>query len=208
MPGGELVTGAPEDVVLSGGIARRSRAGRSAFTPEERSFRWLTGDRGTAAVRGDGLRAAMARAVLEREGYAVAADAGDRGRACRVDDVRAGRRCRSRRRSTSAATTSRRWRRSCASRHDEKETDHEKHQHDAGRRRRNRAWPAACASPRRSPRVETYGTDRRVELDRSGSRDRSARTPRSPRSPRACSRICSRSARRWRRRPRARSRRS
>jgi hypothetical protein len=44
------------------------------FQSEERSFKWLTGDRGAAAVRGSGLRAAMARAVLEREGYAVALD--------------------------------------------------------------------------------------------------------------------------------------
>ena len=71
LPGGEVVTGAPEDVILSGGIATAFEGRQIRFHPEERSFRWLTGDRGTAAVRGDGLPAAMARAVLEREGYAA-----------------------------------------------------------------------------------------------------------------------------------------
>ena len=72
MPGGEVVTGAPEDVVLGGGIARAFEGRQIRFRPEDRSFRLLTGDRGVAAVRGSGLRAAMAGAVLEREGYAIA----------------------------------------------------------------------------------------------------------------------------------------
>jgi iron complex transport system ATP-binding protein len=72
MPGGELVTGAPEDVVLSGGIAQAFEGRQIRFHSEERSFRLLTGDQGSAVVRGRGLRAAMAKAVLEREGYAVA----------------------------------------------------------------------------------------------------------------------------------------
>lgn len=71
MPGGELVTGAPEDVVLSGGIAQAFEGRQIRFHPDECAFRLLTGDRGTAVVRGTGLRAAMARAVLGREGYAV-----------------------------------------------------------------------------------------------------------------------------------------
>jgi iron complex transport system ATP-binding protein len=71
LPGGEVVTGAPEDVILSGGIATAFEGRQIRFHPEERGFRWLTGDRGTAAVRGDGLPAAMAKAVLEREGYAL-----------------------------------------------------------------------------------------------------------------------------------------
>ncbi|MPY87436.1 MAG: ATP-binding cassette domain-containing protein [Luteitalea sp.] len=71
VPGGELITGAPEDVVLSGGIAQAFEGRQVRFHAEERSFRWLTGGRGTAAVRGEGLPAAMARAVLEREGYTV-----------------------------------------------------------------------------------------------------------------------------------------
>lgn len=73
MPGGELVTGAPEDVVMSGGIARAFEGRHLRFYSEERSFKWLTGDCGSASVRGSGLRAAMAAAVLEREGYAVEA---------------------------------------------------------------------------------------------------------------------------------------
>jgi iron complex transport system ATP-binding protein len=74
MPGGEVVTGAPEDVILSGGVATAFEGRQIRFHPEERGFRWLAGDRGTAAVRGEGLRAAMARAVLEREGYAATAE--------------------------------------------------------------------------------------------------------------------------------------
>lgn len=72
MPGGEIVTGAPEDVVVSGGIAQAFEGRQIRFHSEERSFRLLTGDRGTAVVSGRGLRAAMACAVLEREGYTVA----------------------------------------------------------------------------------------------------------------------------------------
>jgi iron complex transport system ATP-binding protein len=71
MPGGELLTGAPEDVVLSGGIAQAFEGRQIRFHPDECVFRLLTGDRGTASVRGEGLRAAMARAVLGREGYTV-----------------------------------------------------------------------------------------------------------------------------------------
>jgi cobalamin transport system ATP-binding protein len=71
VPGGEVVTGAPEDVILAGGIATAFEGRQIRFHPEERGFRWLAGDRGTAAVRGDGLPAAMARAVLEREGYGL-----------------------------------------------------------------------------------------------------------------------------------------
>lgn len=70
-PGGEVVTGAPEDVVLAGGIAQAFEGGDVRFHAEERSFRWLTGERGSAAIRGEGMPGAMARAVLEREGYAV-----------------------------------------------------------------------------------------------------------------------------------------
>ena len=43
------------------------------FHQEERSFRLLTGGSGVAAVHGAGLRASLAAAVLEREGYEVAA---------------------------------------------------------------------------------------------------------------------------------------
>jgi iron complex transport system ATP-binding protein len=71
MPGGELMAGAPEDVVLAGGVAQAFEGRRIRFHPEERSFRLLTGERGEAAIHGCGLRAALATAVLEREGYAV-----------------------------------------------------------------------------------------------------------------------------------------
>jgi ABC-type cobalamin/Fe3+-siderophores transport systems, ATPase components len=73
MPGGELKTGAPEDVILAGSIAEAFEGRQIRFHPEERSFRWLSEVRGSAMVRATGLRAAMARAVLEREGFAVCA---------------------------------------------------------------------------------------------------------------------------------------
>jgi iron complex transport system ATP-binding protein len=76
MPGGGLITGAPEDVIVSGGVARAFEGRQIRFRPEERTFRLLTGDRGDAVVRGSGLSAAMATAVLEREGYAVTAASG------------------------------------------------------------------------------------------------------------------------------------
>ena len=72
MPGGDVMTGAPEDVVVSGAVARAFEGRQIRFAPEERSFRWLTGDRGTAVVHGEGLASVMARAVLEREGFAIA----------------------------------------------------------------------------------------------------------------------------------------
>lgn len=74
LPGGEVVSGAPEDVMLSGAIAQAFEGRQIRFHPEERTFRWLTGERGDAMVSGQGLRAEMARAVLEREGYAVVGD--------------------------------------------------------------------------------------------------------------------------------------
>jgi iron complex transport system ATP-binding protein len=71
LPGGEVVTGAPEDVIASGAMATAFEGRQIRFHPEQRSFRWLAGQRGEAAVRGHGLRADMARAALEREGYAI-----------------------------------------------------------------------------------------------------------------------------------------
>jgi iron complex transport system ATP-binding protein len=73
MPGGEMMTGAPEDLVFTGGIGQAFEGRQIRFHPDARSFRLLTGDRGEAVVHGTGLRAAMASAVLEREGFAVAA---------------------------------------------------------------------------------------------------------------------------------------
>jgi hypothetical protein len=62
--------------MLSGAIATAFEGRQIRFHPEERTFRWLTGDRGKATVCGQGLRAAMARATLEREGYTLAAEHG------------------------------------------------------------------------------------------------------------------------------------
>jgi iron complex transport system ATP-binding protein len=74
MPDGDLVTGAPEDVIVSGGIARAFEGRHIRFHDEERSFRWQGSNRGKATVNGTGLQAAMAKAVLEREGYAIVAE--------------------------------------------------------------------------------------------------------------------------------------
>jgi iron complex transport system ATP-binding protein len=71
MPGGEVVIGAPEDVIASGAVAQAFEGRQIRFDAEARTFQWLTGDRGFAGVAGGGVRAHMAKAVLEREGYAV-----------------------------------------------------------------------------------------------------------------------------------------
>ncbi|MEQ1758519.1 MAG: ABC transporter ATP-binding protein [Vicinamibacterales bacterium] len=84
MPNGELAVGAPEDVVMSGGIARAFEGRHLRFSSEGRTFSWLTAAQGSASVRGAGLSAAMATAVLEREGYCVVDD-GDRECDVRVD---------------------------------------------------------------------------------------------------------------------------
>jgi iron complex transport system ATP-binding protein len=86
LPGGEVITGAPEDVVLSGAIAMAFEGRQIRFYPAERSFRWLTGERGRAAVHGQGLRAEMVHALLEREGYAVAVRGEPSSLAVHIDD--------------------------------------------------------------------------------------------------------------------------
>jgi iron complex transport system ATP-binding protein len=45
LPGGELVTGAPADVVASGAIAQAFEGLQIRYHPEDRSFRWLSEDR-------------------------------------------------------------------------------------------------------------------------------------------------------------------
>jgi iron complex transport system ATP-binding protein len=71
MPAGDLLVGAPEDLLLAGSIARAFEGGRVRFCPESRTFRVPRAVLGGAAVRGSGIRAAMASAVVERAGYAV-----------------------------------------------------------------------------------------------------------------------------------------
>jgi cobalamin transport system ATP-binding protein len=71
MPGGEAIAGAPEDVIASGAIAQAFEGRQIRFHAQERTFRWLTGERGLAGLEGRGLRAEMVKAVLEREGFAV-----------------------------------------------------------------------------------------------------------------------------------------
>lgn len=82
MPGGELATGSPEDVMLSGAIDNAFEGHRLRFHIGDRSFRLLTGHRGDAVARGCGVRATLAAAVLEREGYSVT---GGEGAAVEVD---------------------------------------------------------------------------------------------------------------------------
>jgi iron complex transport system ATP-binding protein len=73
---GEVMTGAPEDLTISGAVARAFDGRQIRFHPEQRTFRWVEGALGTVHLRGDGLPFAMAAAVLERVGYVVAPDAG------------------------------------------------------------------------------------------------------------------------------------
>jgi hypothetical protein len=75
MPGGALASGAPEDVMVSGAINDTFERHRLRFDVSDRAFRLLTGHRGTAVARGRGVHAALAAAVLEREGYAVGSGA-------------------------------------------------------------------------------------------------------------------------------------
>jgi iron complex transport system ATP-binding protein len=70
-PDGRLHSGAPEDIVADGRIEEAFRGETIRFSAEQQTFRLVTGDRGEAVVRGGGLQAALARAVLEREGFAV-----------------------------------------------------------------------------------------------------------------------------------------
>lgn len=96
MPDGELIIGAPEDLVMSGRIDDAFQGRHLRFDGEERGFRWRHDCCGQAMVRGSGLRAAMARAVVERSGYAAATDgsadgvlsveADDLGWRVRIDD--------------------------------------------------------------------------------------------------------------------------
>ena len=72
MPGGDVVTGAPEDLMLSGAIAQAFDGGHIRFHAESRTFRWPTGDAGNVVLHGGGARVEMAKAVLERHGYAIA----------------------------------------------------------------------------------------------------------------------------------------
>jgi iron complex transport system ATP-binding protein len=76
MPGGRLCSGSPEDIILAGHIAEAFQSENICFQAEERTFRLLPGDRGKAAVCGNGLHASLARAVLEREGYRAAEHSG------------------------------------------------------------------------------------------------------------------------------------
>jgi iron complex transport system ATP-binding protein len=87
MPGGELANGAPEDVMLSGAIAEAFEGHRLRFHLADRAFRLLTGHRGDAMVRGCGVRATLAAAVLEREGYSVVVNGGPAAVEVEVNDT-------------------------------------------------------------------------------------------------------------------------
>jgi iron complex transport system ATP-binding protein len=87
MPGGELATGAPEDVMLSGAIADAFAGSGLRFDLTDRAFRPLTGHRGQAIVRGSGIRASLAASVLEREGYSPGGQGESAGVAVTVDET-------------------------------------------------------------------------------------------------------------------------
>jgi iron complex transport system ATP-binding protein len=74
VPDGRLHAGAPEDIVVDGRVEEAFTGEAIRFHPEERTFRLLSGRRGGAVVRGRGLRATLAGAVLEREGFAIVPD--------------------------------------------------------------------------------------------------------------------------------------
>jgi len=70
-PGNKLTAGTPEDIIFAGDVAEAFQAESIRFHPEERTFRLVTDAIGYAVVRGDGLNAVLAAAVLEREGYQI-----------------------------------------------------------------------------------------------------------------------------------------
>lgn len=76
-PGNRLTTGSPEDVIFAGRISEAFQAASIRFHPEERAFRLVTDRRRSAIVRGDGLTAVLAAAVLEREGYQIVTNGAD-----------------------------------------------------------------------------------------------------------------------------------
>ena len=57
--------------IFAGDVAEAFQAESIRFHPEERTFRLVTDAIGYAVVRGDGLNAVLAAAVLEREGYQI-----------------------------------------------------------------------------------------------------------------------------------------
>jgi iron complex transport system ATP-binding protein len=71
--GGKVHTGTPEDIILDGSLAEAFHGEHIRFEPEERAFRLEINPRGRAIVRGTGLHAVLAGAIVEREGYEVVA---------------------------------------------------------------------------------------------------------------------------------------
>ncbi len=71
MPGGGFHSGVPEDVILSGYVEMAFRADSISFNSEDRVFRPVSEARAQAMVLGEGLNAALARVLLEREGYSI-----------------------------------------------------------------------------------------------------------------------------------------
>jgi len=76
-PDKRIHSGAPEDMILEGKIQAAFPAQTLQFVAKDRTFRPLISPRGRASVRGSGLGASLAEAVLEREGFEVVPDAGD-----------------------------------------------------------------------------------------------------------------------------------
>jgi len=77
---GVLVTGAPEDLVLSGAFASTFAAEGVVFDPARGSFEILLTGRGEVSVDAEGIVAEWTRRALERAGFRLVADAPDRVR--------------------------------------------------------------------------------------------------------------------------------
>ena len=73
-PDRQLHTGVPEDLILDGSVTKAFSAKTIQFYPEDRTFRPVTRSRGSAIIHGEGLSAALAAAVLEREGFEIVKD--------------------------------------------------------------------------------------------------------------------------------------
>lgn len=69
---GQVVTGAPEDLVLNGALARAFAHHNLEFDPYSGAFQTLRPGTTLVAVEGQGLSATWTRRALERAGYTVA----------------------------------------------------------------------------------------------------------------------------------------
>lgn len=76
-PNGELICGAPEDMVLSGDLARVFAGDESTFDPESGGFVMHCHGYRTVSLKGEGLGAVWTRKALKRNGYEVINGSGE-----------------------------------------------------------------------------------------------------------------------------------